>query len=159
MQLMDIAVQTSYAKSDHLVSKDFKEEITSMIAEARASLSGGSSGVDLGTSLWSKIKSVESDLSQTNWANKVVASFVVDDYRGRLPSGFLERFNLRRVSLSVGQTTGTEFEYPTVKDLLFFPSNIFELREFHGIEWQLEQSGSIRMPRMTFLGEDSDAYI
>ena len=60
-----------------------------MIDEARASLDGRAAGVETGKSLWSKIKSLESDLSQTNWANKVVASFVVDDYRGRLPQSFL----------------------------------------------------------------------
>lgn len=129
-----------------------------MIAEARENLN--SKVTDQHSfSVWKKVKALEADLAQTNWANKMVAGFVVDDFKGSLPQSFMERFKLRRVELTLENHNGTGFEYPAVRDLLFYPSNIFELREFHGIEWQIQTNGSIRMPRFTFLGEDSDDFI
>ena len=53
--------------------------------------------------LSNKVRALEQEAKTNKWANKIVASFAVDDYRGELPSSFLERFKLRKVNLSVTQ--------------------------------------------------------
>lgn len=160
MRLLEIAVENGITADNH-VQKDISEELSGMIEEAKHAFNQDRPQNDKMNfvGLTKKVRQVEAELKTNKWANKIVASFVVEDFRGSLPQTFLDRFQLRKVPLTVTKTKGIDFEYPTVKDLLFCPSDIFELRELHQIEWQLSTNGSLRMPRLTFLGDDTEGQI
>ena len=105
MRLLEISIENGVSQ-DNLVQQDIKDELDSMIQEAKNALNPERLAKDGSgfTTLNKKVKSIESDLKTTKWANKVVASFVVDDFKGSLPQSFLDRFQLRKVQLSVSHT-------------------------------------------------------
>ena len=51
------------------------------------------------------------------------------------------------------------FEFPHLKDLLYQPTDLFETRELYSIEWNQSKSGGIKLPRLSFLGDDTKGLI
>ena len=51
------------------------------------------------------------------------------------------------------------FEYPHLRDVLYQPKDLFSGRELHSIEWNASTNGGIKMPRLSFLGDDAKGLI
>ena len=72
----------------------------------------------------------------------------------------MDSYGLKRVALTdTMHTSGAMFEYPHLRDVLYQPNDLFEGRELHCIEWNASANGGIKMPRLSFLGDDQNGII
>ena len=86
MRLLEIAVENGITADNH-VQKDISEELSGMIEEAKHAFNQNRPQNDKMNfvGLTKKVRQVEAELKTNKWANKIVASFVVEDFRGSLP--------------------------------------------------------------------------
>ena len=51
------------------------------------------------------------------------------------------------------------FEFPHLRDVLYQPTDMFETRELFSIEWNKSTNGGIKLPRLSFIGDDIKGVI
>ena len=106
------------------------------------------------------IYTLQQKLANATVANRCLSSFVLADFRGRLPQAFMNSYGLKRIPLT-DQTNvqGQMFEFPHLKDVLYQPQDMFETRELYSIEWNKSTNGGIKLPRLSFIGDDLKGVI
>ena len=72
----------------------------------------------------------------------------------------MDSYRLKRIPLT-DQTNvqGSMFEFPHLRDVLYQPTDMFETRELFSIEWNKSTNGGIKLPRLSFIGDDIKGVI
>ena len=90
MRILEISVENGIS-TDAKLKTELSDELANMIEETRDALNPArlaydvSNNVTSSGSLSQKLKALESDFKTYKWSSKVMASFIVDDFKGGLP--------------------------------------------------------------------------
>ena len=149
-RLLKMAVgQATHAKSPR--SDLVKDELANMLPPEEKHVDD--------SNLRRVVESLAKRISINTVSNRCLSSFVLANFSGRLPKAFMDSYSLKRIELTPPSSTGMSFEYPHLSDVLYQPHELFAGRELHAVEWNQSTNGAIKMPRLSFLGDETKSVI